>query len=862
MTIILTKQNKTKMRKFNLYCIVAFVGAMVLSLSSCTKDLEDDVDALKKEVAANKDAIKSIQDAINKGSVITNVESITGGFKITFSDGKSITVNHGTNGTNGANGADGAPGLPGAPGAAGENAYAPVLKVNAEGYWVVQTVKDGEFELVKDTAGLPIKAKGEDGTNCGITISDDGFIMVGDEKTSIGTPSVVKNVENNTLMITIWDTTLGGYFTYEVPLAGVDGRVATISAPFASFPIEMTYGTVVNTITGGPFASLNLTKDQLLVEAFTLALINPSNVDVDATKISFETMEEVELPLSVKEFKRGYNPEELTRAVGSGISTLILDTELTGTELTKFLADNNTDFVALKYANSLSDEVYSKFEFVLDATGVIGNLTFTAPAQAVNVRLGDKLIFVENDPQQTSTVVFNTIDRREIYKSRIALTPKYAKYAEHFDINEDGSSFTVKKNSASILALDGREIEFYFTAIDYNGGSAAYPNGVYDETKEVKVKVAFYNTEFANEYSLDAITHTLPEATVTASMTKFFNELGESKDYWIDYADQFAYDYTYLDINGAPQPATGIFTASLVDAKGVATSDNSEIAGIKLAIDPSKATIVDANGKTIQYYVTMTFQDKSNSTGKKYSIKIPVTFKNPATSSLLSKKSSLFSGQNLTIYGETQETPALNAYTLANAYNAVNGVVLTFKEVVAGVAGSAITTVAIPAGSLGVSKIIEVTGTLFGNTANTVTETIIVTPESSIEKGKMVLADKKTLELTYDKQAKVNAINVVETLLMSDAATKAVVFSANSTATPPTVLDPRLDDVEFAASGADKDLIKFVQDNKTGLWTIEINYTEQNNPTTDVVIPFTVTLTDQYDAKYVGKFNFTVKKKV
>lgn len=87
---------------------VMLFGALTLSAAvsfvGC-KDYDDDISRLEKDIAANKTAIDEINTLIKSGSVITSVDDVTGGVKVTMSDGKSFTI---TNGEAGAAGKDGA----------------------------------------------------------------------------------------------------------------------------------------------------------------------------------------------------------------------------------------------------------------------------------------------------------------------------------------------------------------------------------------------------------------------------------------------------------------------------------------------------------------------------------------------------------------------------------------------------------------------------------------------------------------------------------------------------------------------------------------------------------------------------------
>ena len=93
------------------------------TLVSC-KDYYDDITHLQEQIDANSKAIKAIEDLIKSGSVITNVESISNGVKVTLSDNRSFTITNGVDGTNGTNGKDGI-----------------VWTIGDDGYWYKDGVK-------------------------------------------------------------------------------------------------------------------------------------------------------------------------------------------------------------------------------------------------------------------------------------------------------------------------------------------------------------------------------------------------------------------------------------------------------------------------------------------------------------------------------------------------------------------------------------------------------------------------------------------------------------------------------------------------------------------------------------------------
>ena len=121
------------------------IGALTVTstgtLVSC-KDYDDDITNLQNQIDNNAKAIKEINDLIKNGGVIKDVASVTGGVKVTLSNGKEFTIS---------NGQDGAAGKDGVSWTIGE-----------DGFWY----KDGEKTEYKAVGEKGDKGdKGDPGSN-------------------------------------------------------------------------------------------------------------------------------------------------------------------------------------------------------------------------------------------------------------------------------------------------------------------------------------------------------------------------------------------------------------------------------------------------------------------------------------------------------------------------------------------------------------------------------------------------------------------------------------------------------------------------------------------------------------------------
>ena len=85
------------------------VAGLTFAYTSCT-DYSKDIDDNKSQIDALESTVKSLQDQINKGAVITNVTVTDSGIVITTSDGKTYTITNGKDGAKGDTGATGAQG--------------------------------------------------------------------------------------------------------------------------------------------------------------------------------------------------------------------------------------------------------------------------------------------------------------------------------------------------------------------------------------------------------------------------------------------------------------------------------------------------------------------------------------------------------------------------------------------------------------------------------------------------------------------------------------------------------------------------------------------------------------------------------
>ena len=126
----------------NLFLGGALFAALAGTAVSC-KDYDGDIDDLDARVEKLESTLKDLKAQISAGAVVTGVESVSNGVKVTLSDGKTFTLTNGKDGKDGANGTNGKDGKNGS-----------VVTIGDNGNWFI----DG-----KDTRKPSKGANGKDG---------------------------------------------------------------------------------------------------------------------------------------------------------------------------------------------------------------------------------------------------------------------------------------------------------------------------------------------------------------------------------------------------------------------------------------------------------------------------------------------------------------------------------------------------------------------------------------------------------------------------------------------------------------------------------------------------------------------------
>ena len=466
---------------------VMFFGALSLAVSTAVtscKDYDDDIDNLQTQIDANKASIADLQKFVNEGKWVKGVESVTGGFKITFSDGQSYTV---------VNGKDGATGATGAQGVAGKDGS--IVTIGEDGFWYIDGKKTdvkaqgkkGEKGDKGETGAAGAQgATGKDGYSP--YIGEDGFWyfynaetqkvekskyqanIVGSEKTYI--------VENPTMpKYTLHTVTKDGKeVTLDLPTADNIQSVKAVTIAGANNSVhEGTYvGIKYNKLTSAvQFKGLNkewnLKAGDILSTATEKisAIINPSNVDATTYKFYLQDSKGANELFVLGAPKANETSTPLTRAntKNEGVYdfNISLKEGITEAQLNEFT--NNSAF-ALATKNAWGNTIISAYDIAMK---VIQSSSVFVPTSVTN---NEKL------------TVGKAYDLCELFK---AAGLDFSNIVDYNFINEIPVSATVEGKMLTVnvpkslygqikmkcLAVDGTEKTVALNARFYNASEAA-----------------------------------------------------------------------------------------------------------------------------------------------------------------------------------------------------------------------------------------------------------------------------------------------------------------------------------------------------------------------------------------------------
>lgn len=556
-----------------------FFGALSLAVSTAVtscKDYDDDIDNLQTQIDANKASIADLQKFVNEGKWVKGVESVTGGFKITFSDGQSYTV---VNGKDGATGAQGVAGKDGS-----------IVTIGEDGFWYI----DGKKTDVKAQGKKGDKGEtgaqgvaGKDGYSP--YIGEDGFWyfynaetqkvekskyqanIVGSEKTYI--------VENPTMpKYTLHTVTKDGKeVTLDLPTADniQSVKAVTISGTnnkvVENARVRIKYNKLAKAVEfKGLNKEWNLKAGDILSTATEKisAIINPSNVDATTYKFYLQDSKGANELFVLGAPKANETSTPLTRAntKNEGVYdfNISLKEGITETQLNEFTSGSA---FALATKNAWGNTIISAYDIRVrlnesDAVDIPSVVSYPSSAEKLNVG--------------------KAYDLCELFK---AAGLDFSNIVDYNFINEIPVSATVEGKMLTVntpFELNG-EIKMTYLAVD----------GTADKT--VALKARFYNASEAAEVATPIkwvvpSFNSKPEAyQAVSSVDALKTYLAEPSRYSIVYSD----GTSLADATTLPASAFKLADPSTVvagDANGIklacAKNDKSGVWEITATFDP------------------------------------------------------------------------------------------------------------------------------------------------------------------------------------------------------------------------------------------------------------------------------------
>lgn len=874
---ILTKNFKMK-SKLNFFGVCALTCALVLSLFSCTKDLQDQIDKLTTDVAA-------LQSAINSGKLVKSVNPVAGGYDIVFSDNSTIRINHGTNGTNGT------PGTPGTPGAAG---FTPIIGIDASGYWTVVASQGATPVRIKNASGNEVKASMSDN----LTLVDN-YLAVNGVKTTIYIPNIAYNATSRTLMI--WAKNEDGTSTmYNVPLANeivLTTDIIGLVSPIGNTKVLIQYGSVPTT---GNVASVlawaGVTAGQSLGSDGVLPLIvNPSAaaiagytfeiIKADGTPYALQGVIEQGFDIT-KKFEQYTNP-----AAGGTNALYSIKLNPSLAEINAHMGtsvDKETKELAVR-ATKGTREIVSGYQYSIRVKKAIEQMVEPAAGIVKYIPTGKSVDVMTMFYQEVALT--NKQSAANFYKTGV----KYAAGTNedikpYITISDASSVITTSVGNHTVANLNGRVANFTLMSYDFIG-----------KYKDRDVKFYYFTDLTATVPDAAAINHTLTSTAANQSVIINLDPMFTALDavgktaLWRANASGIKLSVkigstTYSGVTDVFN-ATGI-TYSLLQLDGTTPATGAgDIRKIKLHFNPQFAL---PESYTLKFEfadgrigVSIPNTPENVAAFGTFKFNIPVNISNPAAlpsnaAALLTHTAGLWTGNDLSVFGNNTSVTGQIAnpsyYDLAGAYSTslntelVNG---TAAFITTSTADAGLITgyrnylvqrqtdppTANPYTTLYTPKTVKLRYYWFGNAANYVDlETITVTAKSQIKEGKLV----NVLNTLANGTHVTNGSGVTHTPL---TVTHGVAGTKNLAEYFKFTDYFNNDLTVFGTPHASVAAVELVLDAQydnllivTGNTTVESKTSPLAPITGDVVVPIKVRVKDIFGLWFEGTVNVTVKK--
>ena len=615
-------------------------GALMVSSTgtfvSC-KDYDDDIDAINKELTDIKSQLAALQTEVDGGNWVTELVDVEGGFKVTFSNGKTYTI---------VNGKDGAQGEPGTPGKDGNGTIVEVK----DGYWYLDGKKTEYVAVKKDDLGK-VKVPFVNEAGMWVFYDKDGNEVVSEYK-ALGATYVVE---------------ADGVYTLNVPDA--DGKMQAIKLPTAGATLtdvellgwaaldkmdkDFSQGSDIRTTLDIEYAFVKKivqtwdhnkettwSAQKTVAKGQVLTTLAPNNTylmaridaGADAADMSF----------SLKNSKNAVLPVSLSAATeykgllsrgANGIYAIALD---------------NTDAVytgANKYTGQFTNGLYA----LVEKSGFISNYNLdVATSEAIVVEgkvatVDGKEIVVDSEDSskryyevnlnKDNVITFDDVNAKFVYDYYVeAVDPTIAKFFG-FSADKSNGTFKVTKLSDEVTYATFK-INVYKLHID---------GKIYKEPIIIKPIRTLGNNEVVYDLGNVQIKKSMK---LNVSLDKMFTALGSDAEIWKN---------TALGVNGAD--ATIVKDADKSEGPDITytykKADGSELAKVNgtatqfdavfSALDGTAATLTPGTG----YTITINYKHDSNVLN---TIKVKFTPVMPALSSYIAKREALWIGNTLMAY--------------------------------------------------------------------------------------------------------------------------------------------------------------------------------------------------------------------
>lgn len=442
------------------------VATLTLTLSSCNNDLEDDVNNLKDRVTTLEESVDLLQKAIEGGKLIKDVSPVAatsttpGGWKITFTDDSSITINNGSDGNDGATGPQGPSGPQGPTGPEGPQGIqglTPYIWVNSIGNWASNL---GSKPADSDNPTYEIKANGQSVKANGVSVrvvNKEGYVAFEEYDAITGT--VINTVTTNfpfnggMIITAIVDTPESVTFT-------IDGKDYQL-AKAAVYPASITVIRDKDYVIKGGTVEFNIA-----VNPATSKLYEKKDFELDFEKNYTRAYGVDPDFITIKDVKPFENIK--------GQYTMTLEWKAAANGFVKDAAI----FIVLNYT-----DVKGAISQIVSATPIIMNEKYVSITQ-------DNVLKVKNIVMFTDETVTDSV-RLHNYHEGYVNTVEYA-YAPY----PNGDPIAI--NPLTRYLNDGDK--YKFTVVPFPGdNTTVWPDGVFSRHTDVTVTVTDHGRDAVPE---------------------------------------------------------------------------------------------------------------------------------------------------------------------------------------------------------------------------------------------------------------------------------------------------------------------------------------------------------------------------